>query len=147
MNGTNKDFICLHGQNKIFFGKCDSSSKFPIKCKSISCSTGCLSHLWCKQLAVYWTHAHPVSSRSLSASQRYLSASFDSNTHGREHALMFTVQPWNSSRRHPAPRSLCIAHILSSALTHRDIDPLTTDRTSNAEPIRRKLPKGEKRGR
>lgn len=39
-----------------------------------------------------------------------------------------------------------MAHILSSALTEREIDLLMTDKTSDAEPIRRKLPEGRNGG-
>lgn len=63
-----------------------------------------------------------------------VSASFDSNIHGREHGILCTVQPWKSSKRHSAPRShLCMAHILSSALTDRETDLLTTYKSSQLE--------------
>lgn len=52
---------------------------------------------------------------------------------------MFTPQKGIS--QFPSP---CAAHILSSALIDSKIDLLTTDKTSDAEPIRRKLPKGRK---
>lgn len=67
----------------------------------------------------------------------------DSNIHGGEHGIMCTVQPWNSSKRHPAPCShLCITRILSSALTDRETD-LLTDKSNQLE---RSCPKGRKRG-
>lgn len=68
----------------------------------------------------------------------------DSNIHGGEHGIMCTVQPWNSSKRHPAPCShLCITRILSSALTDRETALLTTDKSSQLE---RSCPKGRNRG-
>lgn len=47
-------------------------------------------------------------------------------------------------KRDPTPQSLYTAHMLSSVLTERKTGPLTTDKMSDAEPIRRKLPKGKK---
>lgn len=108
------------------------------------CSTESLSHLWCKKW-VYQRYAH--SCRFRSSRCGVLSASFDSKIHSQEHAIIFTVQPWNSTKRHPSLWSLCIAHIFSSALTDREIDLLMTDKTGDAEPIRRKLPKGKKQRR
>lgn len=66
-------------------------------------------------------------------------ASFYSSIHGREHAIMFTVQPRLSSKRHPL--YLISFHL---RLADREIDRLTTDKMSDAEPIRMKLPTGKK---
>lgn len=90
----------------------------------------------------------PAESLSWGERHEFLRASFHSGIHGGERVIMWTLQPWNSSNKAPAPCShLCVSHILLSVLTDRETELLTTVKTSDAEPIRRKLPKGKKQRR
>lgn len=61
-----KQGLHLPQQTNRFFRKRDSSKPSTIMRKSISCSTACLSHLWCE---LFGEHMHTASCRSLSSSK------------------------------------------------------------------------------